>query len=270
MTSVRQPANPPTVVLLHGFPQGGAMLDPLANQLRGMGLTVFVPTLPGYDVSWPLLPRHAYSFRRLAECVQKQLAEQRITSYVVVGHDLGAAIGIQLAGDSRCHGVVSIALPHPAAFLQSLLRSTQAFRAWYFVVAQSTWLSGVLFSPWRKRSRQRLIRMLKWNGMSDSTAQSAARLLAKTGLAGPLRWYQAMPFSPLKDMYTRVEKPWLIIAGAEDNLCHPLTFELSTAFGSNAKLVTLSSVGHWITEATAKEIAAAVVRCTPMARAIWL
>ena len=92
------------------------MLDPLANQLRGMGLTVFVPTLPGYDVSWPLLPRHAYSFRRLAECVQKQLAEQRITSYVVVGHDLGAAIGIQLAGDSRCHGVVSIALPHPAAF----------------------------------------------------------------------------------------------------------------------------------------------------------
>lgn len=258
MTSVRQPANPPTVVLLHGFPQGGTMLDPLVNQLRSMGLTVFVPTLPGYDMSWPLLPRHAYSFRRLAACVRKQLAKQHLTNYVVVGHDLGAAIGIQLTGDSRCHGVVSIALPHPAAFLQSLLRSTQAFRSWYFVVAQSTWLSNLLFSPRRKRSRRRLIRMLKWNGMSDDLAQSAASLLAETGLTGPLRWYQAMPFSPLKDTYTRVEKPWLIIAGAEDRLCHPLAFKLSTAFGSNAKLVILPGVGHWITEAMAKKVVAEV------------
>lgn len=258
MTPLYQPVHPPTIVLLHGFPQSRSLLCPLVDQLRSEGFTVFVPDLPGYDVSLPLQRRRAYTFRRLAACVRKQLAEQHITNYVVVGHDLGAAVAIQLGAESGCRSVVNIALPHPAAFLQSLLRSTQAFRSWYFVVAQSTWLSNLLFSPRRKRSRRRLIRMLKWNGMSDDLAQSAASLLAETGLTGPLRWYQAMPFSPLKDTYTRVEKPWLIIAGAEDRLCHPLAFKLSTAFGSNAKLVILPGVGHWITEAMAKKVVAEV------------
>lgn len=248
-------------VLLHGFPQGRRAWRALQDSLESQGYHVIVPSLPGYSEGERISNRLNYRFSVIARDLAKDLHEI-CGDYIIIGHDLGAAIGILLSSLSvRCKGLVTVSLPHTAAFVVSCFISTQALRSWYFLPAQSFLFSNMLFDPRRRRSRQRLSKMLLMNGMSDSQVDEVMfSVFDKFGLRGPLRWYQAMPFEGPKRIWAPVKVPWLQIHGELDSLCTEVSFNLSGRWAqSDFSSVKIPEMTHWLDESSSNAIAKAVL-----------
>lgn len=103
----------PPVVLLHGYPQSGAMWHAVATALA-RERTVVVPDLRGYGASLmreeaPGSAVEAMSFRSMAADVLAVMARRGHGRFDVVGHDRGARTAHRLALDSPA-AVRSVAL----------------------------------------------------------------------------------------------------------------------------------------------------------------
>jgi len=91
----------PALLLLHGFPQTGAMWAPLAQRLA-QHFTLVIPDLPGYGRSSKPddAPDHAQmSKRRLAEQLVGLMGSLGFDQFRVVGHDRGARVTHRLCLD---------------------------------------------------------------------------------------------------------------------------------------------------------------------------
>lgn len=84
------------VVLVHGFNVQSHTWDPIASVLAESGYHVLAPDLRGHGgSSWT---RDGYQVEKLAGDVSGLLDHLGVTSTAVVGHSLGARVGIALAG----------------------------------------------------------------------------------------------------------------------------------------------------------------------------
>jgi haloacetate dehalogenase len=100
---VRTGGNGPPVLLLHGYPQTGAMWHEVAPALAETH-TVVVPDLRGYGASAkpPSQPDHAsYGKRAMAADQAGLMRRLGHMSYAVVGHDRGGRVAHRLALDHR-------------------------------------------------------------------------------------------------------------------------------------------------------------------------
>ena len=98
---VRGGGSGPPVLLLHGFPQTGALWVPVAEQLAAAH-TVVVPDLRGYGASARPAsgPDHAeYSFRTMAADLAQLMTRLRFGRFSVAGHDRGGRVAHRLALD---------------------------------------------------------------------------------------------------------------------------------------------------------------------------
>ena len=85
-------------VLVHGFPGTPADMRPLGEAMHGAGWSVTAPLLPGFGPGIPTLPGRKHGEWR--DAIQAAVADARATHgrVVLVGHSLGAAVGL-LAGE---------------------------------------------------------------------------------------------------------------------------------------------------------------------------
>jgi pimeloyl-ACP methyl ester carboxylesterase len=92
-----------TVVLIHGFNVQAHTWDPVASVLARSGYRVLAPDLRGHGLSgWT---RSGYHVEQFGDDIAGLLDQLGIGSCAVVGHSLGARVGVALAG--RRPGLVS-------------------------------------------------------------------------------------------------------------------------------------------------------------------
>ena len=91
----------PPLLLLHGYPQTGAMWHAVAPALAG-DRTVVVPDLRGYGASSKPATtedHEPYSKRAMARDMVAVMAQLGFDSFDLVGHDRGARVSYRLALD---------------------------------------------------------------------------------------------------------------------------------------------------------------------------
>lgn len=89
-------ANPPTILLLHGFPSSSREFDTLIP-LLATHYHVIAPDYPGFGLSdAPQPSSYAYTFDHLAETMSALLDKLRVSRYSMYVHDYGAPVGFRM------------------------------------------------------------------------------------------------------------------------------------------------------------------------------
>ena len=86
-----------TVVLLHGFPTSSHMYREVLASL-GNEYHLIAPDYPGFgDSSFPSPDEFIYTFEHLSDIIDQFLIQRNLTNYVLMIHDYGAPIGLEIA-----------------------------------------------------------------------------------------------------------------------------------------------------------------------------
>ncbi len=117
-------ASAPTLVFLHGFPEGKEAWLPVLTELPSV-YTVILPDLPGFGDSAPLDDEKDYRVSALVSrlaCFIEQVATSPVH---LVGHDWGGALAWPLAGfyPEGFQSLTIINAAHPSAFVRELKRN---------------------------------------------------------------------------------------------------------------------------------------------------
>lgn len=254
----------PAILCLHGFPENRSVFDTLAESLVADGFRVIRFNQRGYTDGTDEWRRCAYTVRRLAAEAIRVMDELKIESWTVVGHDLGGLVAWEVGRvvPQRTKSLVIVSVPHPAAFVLSLIDPRQVARAWYFVLAQSTRAATWLYSPSMPASRNRLAEGLARRGLPrDESARYLDYLAVGRRFVGAIKWYQAMPFSPLSSTFFRAKVNSHILWGRDDALTGHLSISLSRLFVERHRLKITEIAGgtHWLVDQRPADVARAVV-----------
>jgi len=243
--------NAPVVLCLHGFPDTAACFDPLLLALADAGFVAVAPSLRGHHPS-PL--DGPFDLDTLADDTADLAAALSPNGPVhLVGHDWGAAIAVVTAQrhPGRVGRLVTLAVPHPLAFLRALPRSVRQLRqSWYMGFFQlpvlperalrDTDLVGALWRAWSPT----------WT--PPDALVDAARTAVRASLPGPVAMYRAITRPP-RDAIERVLRgktpvtaPTLHLFGDRDGCI------AEASHGDNARYFQgeyvahrVPGVGHW-------------------------
>lgn len=202
----------PLVIALHGFPDHPPTMVPMLERLIAAGYEVAAPWLRGYAPSTlegPFdVPRLAGDVLALADALGRE-------RFALVGHDWGAILTYAACAEApaRVTAAVTMAVPHPRAFLRSLVRSTQLARSWYMLLFQ---LPG---APALARAGDLALIDLLWRRWSpglrlDDHARRELHACLEASWPAPLMYYRALARRPLR--WRRVSTPLLHLHGADD------------------------------------------------------
>ena len=147
----------PLVVLLHGWPDTPHTWDHQLTALAGAGFRVAAPWLRGYPPTE--IPRSGYfDIGTLAVDVRELIGVLGGGDpCLLVGQDWGASVGYQVlaAFPEVVRSAVVMAVPHPAAARESLLRAEHVHRSfhWFFfqlpqLPEQALRADGYAFVDW--------------------------------------------------------------------------------------------------------------------------
>jgi pimeloyl-ACP methyl ester carboxylesterase len=134
------PADGPLALCLHGFPDHAPTWEPMLGALGDAGFHAVAPWLRGYHPTSPA-PDGNYEAAALATdaCALADALAGDGDAFLV-GHDWGAltAYLATVHRPERFQRVVTMAVPHPAAFMSRfLVRPDQLKRSWYMFFFQS-------------------------------------------------------------------------------------------------------------------------------------
>ncbi|HEX4248429.1 MAG TPA: alpha/beta fold hydrolase [Pseudonocardia sp.] len=246
------PVDGEPVLLLHGFPQHSDSWDAVVPALVDAGYRIIRPNQRGYSPGARPLGRRAYKISELVADAAA-LIDHYGGSAHVVGHDWGAAVAWGLAAENpdRVRSLTALSVPHPGAFLRSMLKSRQALMSWYMLFFQLPWLPERLL-------RTRLAPMLVRTGQPAEVARrDAAGLAAPGAMTAALNWYRGMLLLDPRRAGDPVRRPTLFVwsdgdtalgrRGAEDTAKYvqgPYQFEV------------LHGVSHWIPEEAPDQLTA--------------
>src|SRR5437762_4863032 len=121
----------PLVLLLHGFPDTPHSWDPVRPALAAAGFRAVSPFLRGYAPT-EIPSAEAYDMETLGRDALALIAALGEERAIVVGHDWGAVAAYAAAGlePARLRGLVTVAIPHPAAIVPTP-RLVWAFRHFF-------------------------------------------------------------------------------------------------------------------------------------------
>jgi pimeloyl-ACP methyl ester carboxylesterase len=238
------PLDGPAVVLLHGFPQRASQWEGVSEILHRHGLRTLAPDQRGYSPgARPRGPR-AY---RMSELVgdTAALIERYGAPVHLVGHDWGAAVAWATAAahPDVVRTLTTVSVPHPAAFVRSLMRSDQALRSWYMLAFQPPGAVELL----ARRAPHAVGRFLKRAGMRDAeVARFREEIVEYGALPGALAWYRALPFAAGSST-GRVHVPTTHVWSDRDTALARRGAELTAdQVRAPYELRVLEGVGHWI------------------------
>ncbi len=241
----RGPLDGDPVVLLHGFPERAASWDAVGDRLHAHGLRTLAPDQRGYSPR--ARPRFRTAYRLPALVADVEALIERVGRPVhLVGHDWGATVAWALAArrPDLVRSLTAVSVPHPAAFLQACLRSTQLRDSWYFLLFLLPFLP-----EWLARHRpERLATSLRKGGMTDADVDRFRRdVVAYGALPGGLGWYRALPLAPIGWVRAKVGVPTTYVWSDRDVALSRTGAELCGEHVTGPyELVVLEGVSHWV------------------------
>jgi pimeloyl-ACP methyl ester carboxylesterase len=172
------------VVLLHGFPDTGALWRNQVPALVEAGFSTIVPDLRGYGKSDKPEGVDPYSIPYVVGDVLAVLDSLGIERAHVVGHDWGAAIAWAIGSlvPDRVDQLVALSVGHPSSFAGAGLEQRE--KSWYMLLFQfagiaEQWLSDNDWANFRS-----------WARHPDAEAV-ITELEATKSLTPGLSWYRA-------------------------------------------------------------------------------
>ena len=247
----------PPVVLLHGFPQDSSSWDAVVPFLHTAGLRTLRPDQRGYAAS--ARPRSTSDYRvvHLVADVVSLLDAAGLERAHVVGHDWGGAVAWALActQPDRVETLTVLSTPHPAAFLRSVLTSTQGLHSAYIVPFQPPglveWLLGGRGNEGRVRA------LLQQLGAPPAAVETAVRLMAdRERLRAMLQWYRALPRSVDSAARRHCTVPTTYVWSTKDAALGRAAAERTERYVDGPYLFeVLEGLGHWLPEEAPERVA---------------
>lgn len=234
------------VLALHGWPQDGRSWDAVAERLVAAGYRVCAPNLRG--ASTGAAPRSRWSYRSSELVADVEALIEWIGEPVhLVGHDWGSGLAWQVAGvrPDLVRTLTAVSVPHPGAFVKTMLTSTQLPRWWFSIAFQVPILPELVLG-----NRDAFQRGLEKAGLpAEAARRDAERLTDRRVRRGGLNWYRAIPFTTRGLGFPTVEAPVLQVWGDRDPVILRRGCEGSERYCSgDFELVALEGVAHFVPE----------------------
>jgi pimeloyl-ACP methyl ester carboxylesterase len=232
------------VVLLHGFPQTSRSWEPVCERLHRDGYRTLTFDQRGYAPTARPRGRRAYRMSALVSDVAALVAAAG-TPVHLVGHDWGAGVAWATAAGhpELVRTLTAVSVPHPAAFVGSMVRSSQALRSYYMALFQLPWLPEYF-----GRHPRLLDRTLAQTGMTpDQIAAVRTDVVDSGALTPAINWYRAMPIASPK--YTRkVATPTTYVWSTGDTALSRRGAELCERYVTGPYRFEIVDGSHWIPE----------------------
>lgn len=253
------PLDGPVVVTLHGFPQTATSLAALTALLGAQGYRTLAPDQRGYSPGARPSGRLAYRTSELAADIAALIETIGRGPVHLVGHDWGAVVAWSVAASrpELVRSLVSVSVPHPAAFLRSMLGSDQLLRSYYMALFQLPALP-----EWLLRTRPALLdRLLAGSGMSaDAIARVHTEIIDAGALTGALNWYRAMALGTPRALSARVSAPVTHVWSTGDTALSRRSAELAGRYVTGEyRLAVIEGASHWLPEERPAELAELIV-----------
>lgn len=242
------PADGPVVVLLHGFPQFNTSWNKVIPRLTAQGYRCLAPNQRGYSRGARPTRRRDYRAPGLVEDVRALIDASGASKVHLVGHDWGALVAWGVAAEypDRLATVSPVSVPHPAAFLKSLVTSRQIIDSYYMFVFQLPALPERFLLGGGGKAK-RLAKALRSGGQSAEAAERDARAMAEPGvLTAALNWYRAIPLTDLRTT-GKITVPTLYVWSDRDvALAKKAAHDTGRYVSGQYRFETLRGVSHWI------------------------
>lgn len=252
------PLRGPVVVLLHGFPERNTSWRAVAPLLHAEGLRTLALDQRGYSPGARPRRRRDYRSSKLVADVAALIDEVGAPVHLV-GHDWGAVVGWLLAADrpELLLSYTAVSVPHPRAFLEAGLKSTQGLRSYYVGLFQMPALPEALAS----RPGGPFERGLRRAGMTDAElARFRTEMVADGALPGALGWYRAAPMVDPTSTGARIRVPTTFVWSDGDVAVARVGAERTERYVDGPyELVVLEGVSHWIPTQAPRQLAEAVL-----------
>lgn len=242
------------MVLLHGFPQLPSAFNDVVPRLHEAGLRTLVPSQRGYTPAARPRRRRDYRFTETVADVLALLDAAGVQRAHIVGHDWG---GLQAWALSAWHAdrvasLTVLSTPHPAAFRESLVRSTQLAKSSYMAFFQLPFLPESL-------AARTLGSMLRDSRLPMKYIGRYCDAMADRGaLTGALNWYRGALLS-VRSTVGPVRVPTTYVWGRDDPALGRVAAERTEKYVHAPYEFREVAAGHWLPEGAPTEVAQAVL-----------
>lgn len=253
------PADGPTVLLLHGFPQTGESWRAVVPRLAGRGLRCAVVTQRGYAASARPASDEAYAIDHLvADALAVIDAVAPGEPVDVAGHDWGASVGWFLAArhPDRVRSLTAASVPHLAAYGLAVREDPEQQRmVGYMAGFHDPQVADRLLAD-----DARVLRGFVGDRLPAETFDRYLRTLGEpAALDAAIAWYRAN--GRTLHRLGPVDVPTTFVWGALDAY---IGSAAAHACGDHVtgpyRYVELPDVGHWIPEEAPERLAREITR----------
>ena len=246
------------VVLLHGFPQRATSWNAVSEHLHAQGLRTYALDQRGYSPGARPRSRFGFTMPDLVADVMA-LIDQIGTPVHLVGHDWGSAVAWSVAANhpDRITTLTAVSVAHPAAFLKSMLSSSQLLKSYYMLLFQLPFLPEWLLS--RKGGVGE--KLLRGAGMTRPMIETyRAEIVADGALKGGLGYYRSVALSS-GGIGRKVSVPTTYVWSDRDTALVRRGADLTPQFVTGPyELEVYQGASHWIPDERPAELAASIVR----------
>jgi pimeloyl-ACP methyl ester carboxylesterase len=245
------PADGGIVVLLHGFPQTARSWDAVCERLHQHGHRTLTFDQRGYAPGARPRGRFAYRMSELVSDVAALITATGAAPVHLVGHDWGAGVAWSVASrhPSLVSTLTAVSVPHPVAFLRSMLSSGQAVRSYYMALFQIPWLPEFVL-----RQPKLLEQILGRTGMTAEQIRTVQDDVVRGGaLTGGLNWYRALPFAS-PGYIGKVGIPTTYVWSTGDSALGRRGAELCERYVTGPYRLQILDSTHWIPEERSAEL----------------
>ncbi|MGV0746566.1 alpha/beta fold hydrolase [Mycolicibacter minnesotensis] len=250
------PPDGPVVVLLHGFPQRNDSWNGVIDRLTAAGYRCLAPNQRGYSPGARPPRRRDYRMSELIADIGALIEASGARRVHLVGHDWGAAVAWAVAADmpERLATVSPVSVPHLAAFLKSLVTSSQGLASWYMGFFQLPRLPEWLMT---RGGGSGAAKALQRGGLPAAAAERDGRAMVEPGaLTGGLNWYRGMPLSDVQAVTRRVAVPTMYVWSDRDFALKAKAARNTARYiDADYRFETLPGVSHWIPDAEPDRLA---------------
>lgn len=253
------PDDGPVVVLLHGFPQQNTSWRAIIPLLTAAGFRCLAPNQRGYSPGARPTRRRDYRTSELVADILALIDAAGAERVHLVGHDWGAAVawGVAAHAPDRLASLSALSVPHPMAFVRSLVTSRQGLASWYMYLNQLPRLSERLMLG-RDGTGKMMARALTRSGLPAEAAARDTRSMAEPGaLTAALNWYRAMPLSrSALGSARKIAAPTQYVWSDRDIAITAKPARDTANYVSGPyRFETLGGASHWLPEEKPAEIA---------------
>lgn len=260
------PADGPTVLLLHGFPEFSGAWEPVMALLAAQGYRAIAPDQRGYNTSDKPASIEDYHLDRLVGDVDA-LIDTLGGPVVLVGHDWGGGAAWAVAADhpEQVSGLLIMNAPHMNTFTRELRDNPEQQEAFSYLdlfvqagtedllVANDFAILAGMFAG--VLSDEELV------AFKEAWGQPRA-------IEGGLNWYRAnfTDGLPNIDRELTVSVPTTVMWGMDDTALLPSNMVGLDAHVADLRIVEVPGASHWINHEEPERIAqeiTALVTATP-------